>query len=500
MFPCPASYVPAKRNGGKLLKDPENFQYNLAKKREKYSYFICQKMKENGCKVTATVIHGENGDMIVDRRGQHTHDSDLLKTVAKRVLQEEVENARRNLTLSPRAVMANVTSKLQSQNNASAVFSLPKRSAIAKQVQRARRKTLEVPEVPKTWQDMKVPEALCDTMSGEKFLIMEENLAENRPEKILGFASPQGIEIMMTATQMFIDGTFEICETTLFTQLFIIVSTTPTGINVPTAFFFLPTKDAIGYIKILETLKNKYDIPDPPIMHCDFEPGILKAVKQVYPKSEILCCDTHFKRTLRKNLSDRHLLSAYNLDVHLQQFVRYFWALSLVPIKDIKDVWRNFVLPYADVFEDVEWDNVEPADLENYFAYLENTWIGGVNPRTLREVRPKFQHDFWNKNVAVLEDEDLTTNSAEGYNNQIKGAIPKGASLWTIIHFVIKEESLVALKLRDAAIMDQDTPTTSREKNRAVRKRELKEIVGKYEKMELKMWMETVAGYYNDVK
>ena len=115
-------------------------------------------------------------------------------------------------------------------------------------------------------------------------------------------------------------------------------------------------------------------------------------------------------------------------------------------------------------------------------------------------MRPKFQHDLWNKNVAVLEDEDLTTISAEGYNNQVKGAIPKGASLWTIIHFVIKEEILVALKLRDAAITDQDSLTTSREKNRAVRKRELKEIVDKYGKMELKMWMETLAGYYNDVK
>ena len=58
----------------------------------------------------------------------------------------------------------------------------------------------------------------------------------------------------------------------------------------------------------------------------------------------------------------------------------------------------------------------------------------------------------------------------------------------------------MALKLRDAAITDQDSPTTSREKSRAVRKRELKEIVGKYGKMELKMWMETVAGFNNDVK
>ena len=65
---------------------------------------------------------------------------------------------------------------------------------------------------------------------------------------------------------------------------------------------------------------------------------------------------------------------------------------------------------------------------------------------------------------------------------------------------MIKEESLVALKLRDAAITDQDSPTTSREKSRVIRKRELKEIVGKYGKMELKMWMETVAGFNNDVK
>ena len=72
--------------------------------------------------------------------------------------------------------MTNITSKLQSNNNVSAVYSLPKRSAIAKQVQRARLKELQVPEVPKTWMDMKVPDALSETILGEKFLIMEEHL------------------------------------------------------------------------------------------------------------------------------------------------------------------------------------------------------------------------------------------------------------------------------------------------------------------------------------
>ena len=55
----PCSYVPVKRNGGNLLKNPDNFQYNLAKKREKYSYYICQILKENGYKVTVAGYYND---------------------------------------------------------------------------------------------------------------------------------------------------------------------------------------------------------------------------------------------------------------------------------------------------------------------------------------------------------------------------------------------------------------------------------------------------------
>ena len=55
----PCLLCSAKRNGGKLLKDPDNFQYNLAKKREKYSYYICQILKENGYKVTVAGYYND---------------------------------------------------------------------------------------------------------------------------------------------------------------------------------------------------------------------------------------------------------------------------------------------------------------------------------------------------------------------------------------------------------------------------------------------------------
>ena len=51
-----AEYVPAMRNKGKLLKDNHSFLYNLSRKREKKTYWICQKKSQLGCKVTAVVL------------------------------------------------------------------------------------------------------------------------------------------------------------------------------------------------------------------------------------------------------------------------------------------------------------------------------------------------------------------------------------------------------------------------------------------------------------
>ena len=69
-----------------------------------------------------------------------------------------------------------------------------------------------------------------------------------------------------------------------------------------------------------------------------------------------------------------------------------------------------------------------------------------------RKQNPKFHHALWNKNKAILNDDDLTTNSSEGYNLQIKLTMHRSANLWKVIHSLIMENSLVALKLRDQAI------------------------------------------------
>ena len=90
-------------------------------------------------------------------------------------------------------------------------------------------------------------------------------------------------------------------------------------------------------------------------------------------------------------------MAAYNSDARLQQFVRYVWALSLIPEEDITKVWERFVEKNVPEVEEDEWANVEPGDLEGFVSYVENTWIGGTNRRTGRKQNPKFRHALWNK-------------------------------------------------------------------------------------------------------
>ena len=98
------------------------------------------------------------------------------------------------------------------------------------------------------------------------------------PEYIVGFASPEGIKVMKDTTQMFGDRTFEVAKKTLFFQVFVIISTTPTEINVPTAYCLLPCKEAIADKKALMCFKN-LGVADPPIFHFIFEIRIIKSIK-----------------------------------------------------------------------------------------------------------------------------------------------------------------------------------------------------------------------------
>ena len=323
---------------------------------------------------------------------------------------------------------------------------LSKSRTFVKKLQRERNKMVTSAEIPRTWDKMKdIPEELKKTAGGDEFLICNKQPKLDDEKLVLGFSSPTALETLDSSEAWFGDGTFSIAKSTLFSQVFIIVAKTLTGITVPCCFFLLPNKETETYKTMFSELKERGVTP-PKLFYSDFESGITKSFSSVFPTSRLYACDAHFKRAIRTNMQKYGLIPIYNSQEKFQSFIRYFWGLSLVRLEDVLDVWENFVLPACPDAE--EWDGDED-DLQDFINYLLKTWIGAIHARSGQRRYPMFRHELWNKVNAVLNDEDTTTNCSEGFNNAIQLSIPHNANVFSVIKQFKAEDALMMVKLRE---------------------------------------------------
>ena len=99
--------------------------------------------------------------------------------------------------------------------------------------------------------------------------------------------SPTCINIAKNCSHLFVDGTFEIVNKCLFTQLWIIVGRSePNNITIPLGYFLLPDKTAASYRRVLRCLKE-LEVQGVTVFHCDFEQGAIKAIMAEFPDSQI---------------------------------------------------------------------------------------------------------------------------------------------------------------------------------------------------------------------
>ena len=78
--------------------------------------------------------------------------------------------------------------------------------------------------------------------------------------------------------------------------------------------------------------------------------------------------------------------------------------------------------PYAE--ESIEDDGDDDGEVEaynisltEYLQYFEKTWIGCLNKRTQVCGKPLIAFQYWSKYDDVLQEKDLTNNSAEAWNS-----------------------------------------------------------------------------------
>lgn len=375
-----------------------------------------------------------------------------------------------------------------------------KSDTLKRAVGRARKSHDGAPPVPKSWEEMTVPPNLSTTVRGGQFLALDEFSTPGSAEKIIIFCSQDQKDVMRTAQYWVADGTFDVVSRTMFTQLFIIISMSQTGITVPTLFALLPSKECSSYQRVFQYLLDE-GINPPGSLKTDFERAIIRGFLNVFPGSTVNGCDTHFKRALRRKLSSTEfgLGGLYANSREFQTLVRHIWALSLVPPDAIVPTWEDYI---QDRFTELKPEFEEDAEaVEEWLGYVERTYIGALNWRTGNRKAPMFPHSLWNKYNSVLEDEALTSNSAEGFNAALAMSLPRNCSIWTLIKQLQTEENTNIRKVMDVALGAQNNaatnPSTSRNLARAHRRQDLKRLVGNYHSVSLKVYMTSLIDFFN---
>ena len=104
----------------------------------------------------------------------------------------------------------------------------------------------------------------------------------------------------------------------------------------PAAYACLTNKNTVSYEKLLLTIKSA--MTEPILLESfriDFEKGMKKAVKNVFPGVQVSGCFFHFKKAIWTNVQNLGLTSHFNQDVNFQLWLNMIYGLAYLPVSEV---------------------------------------------------------------------------------------------------------------------------------------------------------------------
>ena len=137
-----------------------------------------------------------------------------------------------------------------------------------------------------------LPHGYQMTGTVERFLLFDSGVGD--VNRMLVFATDDGIDMLANSSQWFGDGTFKLCP-----QIFPQIYTTHTLVThevLPCVFALLPSKAEIVYEQLFTTVCNAVrnnNGNDPDGFLVDFETAAINAIRNVLPQTDISGCFFH---------------------------------------------------------------------------------------------------------------------------------------------------------------------------------------------------------------
>lgn len=180
----------------------------------------------------------------------------------------------------------------------------------------------------------------------------------------------------------------------------------------------------------------------PKVIVCDYEIGLVNALKHSFPDTHIQGCNFHLAQCVWRGIQSAGLQTDYSEDEEMALNLRMLSALSYVPIKKVKRAYDSLIKSQYYV--------ENKATLEPVVQYFGFTWMEKQNREGQRGNRRgvTFPIDLWNVQKAVTNHWPRTNNAAEGWHNRFSSRLrERHPSLWKLIQFMKSEQSVTETKM-----------------------------------------------------
>ena len=173
----------------------------------------------------------------------------------------------------------------------------------------------------------------------------------------------------------------------------------------------------------------------------DFENALWQALAAIIPQVERKGCAFHFSQAVWRKAQNIGLQPAYNADVGTNRLIRRILALTLLPARNIRPL-----------FKDLKAEASTPM-LKKLFKYVNNTWIKAVNE--------PWSIDNWSCYYLPIR----INNDVEGWHAALNKKGRSSFSFYLLVKHLHEESSLVPIQTR----LISDNKLTRRRKNASVK-------------------------------
>lgn len=398
-FKSMADSVKSKRGREKFCHDGYIYRFDKSSKtQDQVKFWRCH--EDGRCRARIHTLERE----VIKRINEHTHPPSAIAIEVENVLTDARDRAER--TCEPPSTIIN---KCIEKMSVAGMAQLPNRQAMRKIIRRKRNEVNQVPENPRSIQELQLPEEYMlykptpDT--NENFCLMDRGAGS---ERIIIFGRESWLEHIATSKIWYADGTFAVAPQ-LFYQVYIILVKKNNGVH-PVLYALLQNKQYATYVRLFEMVKEMSTNTRPDIINCDFERAAFTAMKDSFPSVEVRGCLFHLSQNLLKQLSGFGLMNLYNTNPDFALHAKMITALCFVPVDDL------------DTHVDSLAGNL-PEELIPVLNWFEDNYIGRPNRRGAGRRSPLFPTEMWNMHQRTLDGDDRTNNYAEAGNRRLKSEL-----------------------------------------------------------------------------